>query len=304
MDNLTGYESIKQVPCKHMIAKVKSTNWFDISYNMNIYRGCTHACIYCDSRSDCYQDKDFDNIKVKANALEVIEADLKRFKIKGIIATGSMSDPYNPLEEKLMLTGQALRLIDKYRFGVSVITKSTLITRDIDVLQSISKHSPVIAKITITTANDELCKKIERNVAVSSERFLAIKTLAKNNIFCGIMLMPILPFINDTTSNICDIVTYAADNGAKFVYPSFGVTLRDSQREYFYDRLDEDFQLIKQKYQQTFAGNYSCGSPKAKELYHAFAQSCEKHNIMYKMQDIIAYSKTKYTPTKQLSLFD
>lgn len=303
-DCFDEFENIRQVPCKTLVAKVNGEGWFDISYNMNIYRGCTHGCIYCDSRSDCYKDKAFDEVKVKRNALQVIEKDLARLRNKGIVATGSMSDPYNPLEEKLMLTAGSLKLIDKYKFGVSVITKSPLVARDIELFQNVSRHSPVIVKITITTADDGLVKKIEQNAASSSQRFKAIKQLSDNGIFCGVMMMPILPFINDNEGNVRNVVRLAKENGAMFVFPSFGVTLRDGQREYFYDRLEENFPKLKREYQKTYANSYSCSSPYAKELYLAFKDECAKLGLMHKMQDIISFSRGKYDNTKQLNLFD
>ena len=200
---------------------------------MNIYKGCCHGCIYCDSRSDCYGIEDFDRVRIKENSINLIEKDLKSKRKKGIVATGAMSDPYNPFEEKFLLTRKALELIDKYNYGAAIATKSDLIIRDIDVLKRIKEHSPVLCKITITTADDELSKKIEPNVCLSSERFKAIKKLSDEGIYTGILLMPILPFINDTEENIISIVRKAKENGAKFVYPAFGVTLRSNQRIHF-----------------------------------------------------------------------
>ena len=167
------------IPAKTILQKNKTTSWFGNDYNMNLYKGCCHGCIYCDSRSECYQIEDFDKVKAKENCIETLRNELRRKIRSGIIGTGAMSDPYNPFEKHERLTEKALMLIDAYEFGVSVITKSELITRDIDLYKQISEHSPVLCKMTITTANDELCRKIEPNVSPSSERFQALAKMSE-----------------------------------------------------------------------------------------------------------------------------
>ncbi len=280
----------------------ESNAWFGDNYNMNIYKGCCHGCIYCDSRSECYRIDNFDVIRAKENALALINKELKSKKRTGVIGTGAMSDPYNPFEREYKLTRGALELINIHGFGVSLITKSDLVIRDIDILKKIKNHSPVLVKITITTCSDELCKKIEPNVAVSSKRFSAIKELSENGIFAGILLMPVLPFLEDNEENIRSIVKQAYENGAKFIFPSFGVTLRQNQRDWYYKKLDEKFPGIKQKYIQQFGNNYECYSPKAKQLWNLFKEDCEKYGIVYKMSDIIKAYKKGYEKD-QLSLF-
>lgn len=292
------------IPAKSIISNYKENNeWFGGNYNMNIYKGCCHGCIYCDSRSDCYGIEDFDRVRVKENSINSVEKDLKSKRKKGVVSTGAMSDPYNPFEEKLLLTRKALELIDKYNYGAAIDTKSDLITRDIDVLKRIKEHSPVLCKITITTADDELSKKIEPNVSLSSERFKAIKELSDAGIYTGILLMPILPFINDTEENIISIVRKAKENGAKFIYPAFGVTLRSNQRMHFFDKLDKEFPKIKERYIREFQNNYMCSSPKGRELYKIFTEECRKLGIIYKMKDIIEDYKKLYK-NEQISLFD
>ena len=292
------------IPAKSIISNYKENNeWFGGNYNMNIYKGCCHGCIYCDSRSDCYGIEDFDRVRVKENSINLVEKDLKSKRKKGVVSTGAMSDPYNPFEEKLLLTRKALELIDKYNYGAAIDTKSDLITRDIDVLKRIKEHSPVLCKITITTADDELSKKIEPNVSLSSERFKAIKELSDAGIYTGILLMPILPFINDTEENIISIVRKAEENGAKFIYPAFGVTLRSNQRMHFFDKLDKEFPKIKERYIREFQNNYMCSSPKGRELYKIFTEECRKLGIIYKMKDIIEDYKKLYK-NEQISLFD
>lgn len=292
------------IPAKTIVNHTKDASWFGCDYNMNIYKGCCHGCIYCDSRSECYHVDHFDTVRAKGHALELIRDELHRKAKSGVICTGSMSDPYNPFEREYRLTRGALELIDTYGFGVAIITKSDLIVRDIDVLQSIKRHSPVLAKITITSADDELCKKIEPNVVPSSERFAAIRQLSGGGIFTGVLLMPLLPFLEDNEKNIVDIVQRAYQSGARFVYPSFGVTLRQNQRDWYYKKLDEYFpnQNLKEKYIHQYGSSYACGSPKAKELYQVFAAECDHFHLLYKMKDIIHAYKQEYE-NSQFSLF-
>lgn len=277
-------------------------DWFGKNYNMNIYKGCNHGCIYCDSRSECYRIDNFDTVRAKKDALALINKELKSKQKTGVIGTGAMSDPYNPFEKEYSLTRGALELINIHGFGVSIATKSNLITRDIDILRKIKSHSPVIIKITITTCDDSLCKRIEPNAQISSKRFSAIKELSDNGIFTGILLMPVLPFLEDNEENIRGMVNLAYENGAKFIYPAFGVTLRQNQREWFYKKLDEEFPGIKQKYIQQFRNDYECRSPKAKVLWQLFQHECDRLGILYKMRDIIVAYKRGYEEN-QLSLF-
>lgn len=291
---------MKTIPAKNMLTRTKNNYWFATDYNMNIYRGCSHGCIYCDSRSECYGIDHFDQVRAKENALVILEDNLRRKTLKGVIGTGAMSDPYNPMEKKHQLTGQALALIKTHGFGVAIATKSPLVTRDKDLLAAIQKRSPVIVKITITTADDPLSRIIEPHAAPSSERFAAIKELSAAGVYAGILLMPVLPFINDTIENIQSIVQLGAANGARFIYPAFGLTLRDQQRLYFYDRLDEHFPGIKKEYMKHFGNSYSCASPNAKALWSVFTRECQEHQILYKMPDIVSSYKLEHG-SRQLS---
>ncbi|WMJ86501.1 SPL family radical SAM protein [Anaerocolumna sp. MB42-C2] len=294
---------MQYIPAKTIITKTKNTSWFGTDYNMNIYKGCCHGCIYCDSRSDCYRVDQFDTVRAKDNALEIIRDELRRKVKTGVIGTGAMSDPYNPFEKELSLTRHALELADAFHFGIAVATKGTLITRDIDILQSIKEHSPVICKITITNTDDAISGLIEPNTAPSSQRFEAVRKLSEAGIFIGILFMPVLPFISDNKENIVSMVSLAKKNGAKFIYPAFGVTLRNNQREYFYEKLDEVFPDLKMKYISRYGDRYQCTSPNARELYRLFAHECEENHILYNMKDIIAGYKSGYE-YNQLSLFD
>ena len=292
------------IPAKTIISGyIENNPWFGNNYNMNIYKGCCHGCIYCDSRSECYHVENFDEVRAKEDALALIERELKSKRKTGVIGTGAMSDPYNTLEKEYHLTRGALTLINIHRFGASIATKSNLITRDLDVLKEIQIHSPVLIKITITTCDDELCKKIEPNVAISSKRFAAIKELSDQGIFAGILLMPVLPFLEDNEENIRGIIRFAYESGAKFIYPAFGVTLRQNQRAWYYKKLDEQFPALKQKYIQQFGNSYECHSPNAKALWQLFQKECDIRGILYRMEDIINGYKQGYGGT-QLSLFD
>lgn len=296
---------MEYVDAKKIVSGYTDENqWFGINYNMNIYKGCCHGCIYCDSRSDCYGIENFDKVRAKKDSIQKIQKELKSKKIRGVIGTGAMSDPYNPFEERLCLTREALKLIDLYNFGIGIATKSPLITRDIDILRLIRKHSPVIIKITITTYEDELCKKIEPNVAPSSERFRALKELSDNGIFAGILLMPILPYINDNEDNIRKIVKKAKECGAKFIYAGMGVTLRGNQREHFYQQMVKNFpkERLVAKYMDEYGDNYECHSIKHKQLWNVFKNECEKAGILYKMKDIINEYKNEYEK-EQISFF-
>jgi len=255
---------------------------------MNIYKGCCHGCIYCDSRSECYRIQDFDVVRAKANALEIIEQDLLKKRKKGIVITGAMSDPYNPYEAIYELTRGALKLISRYGFGICIDTKSDMVVRDIDLLIKINRYSPVIVNFTITTADDNLCKKIEQNVCLTSERIEAIKKLTAEGIKCGILLMPVLPFINDTKDNIQSIVQMGYEAGVSWIYAGdgFGVTLRQNQREYYYEKLDELFPGTKLIYINRYGDSYICGVPDY-SLFEFFLSECAYYNIANNMDDII-----------------
>ena len=292
---------METIPAKTIVQKPQKGGWFGAEYNMNIYRGCSHGCIYCDSRSECYQIKDFDAVKAKENALDTIKRDLESKRNTGVIMTGSMSDPYNPKEKEHELTRRALMLIRDNGFGVAIATKSALIIRDIDILSGIKARAPVLAKITITAADDSVSDIIEPNASPSSARFGAVRALSDAGIYCGVLLMPVLPFITDTEENIKRVVALSAESGAKFIYPAFGMTLRTGNREYFYSKLDVHFPGVKQKYIERFGQSYECGSPDAKRLWSTFAALCGKYGLLYKMSDIVgAYRRDEQ---KQLTLF-
>jgi DNA repair photolyase len=281
----------------------EDTPWFGINYNFNIYRGCNHGCIYCDSRSECYRVEDFDRVRAKQRALVILEKELRGKRKKGVAGTGAMSDPYNPLEKKYELTRGALTLLDTYGFGAAVCTKSDMVVRDADLLLKIAKHSPVLVKITVTTADDALCRKLEPGAPPASARFRAIRELSKMGIFTGVLMMPLLPFIEDNTQNILDVVRMGADSGARFIFPAFGVTLRQNQRDWFFKKLDESFAGIKQKYVSQFGNEYACNSSRAKELYGTFKEACNSAGVLYRMRDIVGAYRGSYSQN-QISFFE
>lgn len=285
------------IRAKTILTHVSDHTWFGMDYRMNLYRGCSHGCIYCDSRSDCYQIENFNSVRVKENAIEILQNELSRRIKRGVIGTGAMSDPYNPLEEKLMLTGQALKLADQYHFGIGIATKSKLIARDTELLKDIQKHSPVICKITITTYDDSLCRIIEPKVSPSSERFQALTKLTDAGIYAGILMMPLLPYLTDTINNVKSIIQTAHECGARFIYPAFGLTLRNGQREYLYHSFDHAFPdlNLKEIYRSLYGSTYECHSPKVEELYELFTKECNRLGILYRMEDIILDFRKPYS---------
>ena len=251
-------------------------------HSMNIYRGCSHGCIYCDSRSKCYQfSHDFDDIEVKQNAPELLEAALRKKRKRCMIGTGSMCDPYIPLEKELGLMRHCLEIIDRHNFGATLITKSDLVLRDLDILTSINKKTKAVVQMTLTTADDELCRKIEPGVCPTSRRFEVLQACREAGIPTVVWFSPLLPFINDTRENIEGIVDYCVRAGVHAIICfGIGLTLREGNREYFYAALDRQFPAgLKQLYQKTFGYSYMCSSPHEHELMTYLAKLCRQHNI-------------------------
>ncbi len=295
---------MEYVPAKTIVIRNKSTAWFGAQYNMNIYRGCCHGCIYCDSRSDCYHVEDFDRVRAKADALRIIRDDLRRKVNPGVVATGAMSDPYNPFERELELTRHGLELVAAYGFGAAIATKSDLILRDADVLGEIARHAPVICKLTVTTADDALAARVEPGAPSPSRRLAALEELSRRGIFSGVLLMPVLPFLEDSPEQIREVVRRAGDSGARFIYPMLGMTMRPGQREWYLRRLEELFpgKGLSTKYIGRYGERYQCMSPRARELWEIFTQECRDRGLLYQMRDIIRGYQGGYQ-FQQLSLF-
>jgi DNA repair photolyase len=273
---------------------------------MNLYRGCSHGCIYCDSRSKCYQiEHAFTDIGVKRNAPQILEEQLKRRRKPCMIATGAMCDPYLHLEEKLLHTRQCLELIEKYGFGIAILTKSTRILRDLDLLKAINQKTKCVVQITLTTFDDELSKIIEPNVATTSERFKILETMRDAGIPTVVWLCPILPFINDTEENLRGLLDYCIKAKVSGILNfGFNTTMREGSRDYFYQKLDEHFPGLKEKYIKQFGNSYICPSPNDKHLKKIFYETCRQHGIVYDADKIFAEMYHFETKTKQMSLFE
>jgi DNA repair photolyase len=268
------------IESKSILSKLKDAPdpYFGITYSMNIYRGCQHQCIYCDSRSKVYGIGDLSHIRIKMNSLNLLEKALSRKLKKATIGTGSMNDPYMPIEKKEQLTRKALEIIESRHFPVHVATKSDLVLRDKDILKEIGKIYSAVS-ITITTANDELSKKIEPGAPVSSIRFNALKQMADAGVYSGVLLTPVLPYITDNEENITEIVRKASDAGASYVLCWMGMTQREGQREYFHHKLNETFPGLGQKYISQFGNSYECPVPNSAHLYEKYSELMDIYNI-------------------------
>lgn len=271
------------------LAKVKGI--LSANNGMNLYRGCSHGCIYCDSRSRCYHmEHDFEDIEVKENALLLLEDALRRKRRKCMIGTGAMTDPYIPLEMELQHVRKALSLICDYGFGIAIQTKSDRILRDIDLLKKINDKTKAVVQMTLTTSDDILCRKIEPGVCITSRRVQVLKEMHNAGIPTVVWLSPILPYLNDTRENISGIVDACAGAGVRGVICyGMGLTLREGNREYFYDSLDRLFPGVKEKYIAQYGNRYEVMSPRQAELMELFHQKCEECGIMHSNEEIFQY---------------
>lgn len=275
---------------------------------MNLFRGCTHGCIYCDSRSKCYQmNHKFEDVEVKENGISLLEESLKRKRKKCMISLGSMTDPYIKEELRLNYTRQALEIVNKYDFGVTLITKSANVLRDLDLLKEINSKTKCVIQMTLTTYDEELCKKIEPNVSTTKERVEALKSLRDEGIPTVVWLTPILPFINDTEENIIGILNYCKEVKVFGVICfGMGLTLREGNREYFYSELDKKFPQLKETYMQRYGSSYIVGSRDNKRLMNVFHDFCEVNNIVHDNDLIFNYLNLFEDKqfTKQIGFFD
>ncbi len=275
---------------------------------INLYRGCSHGCIYCDSRSKCYHmEHEFEDIEVKENAIELLEEALKRRRRKCIVSAGSMTDPYIPLETEICNVRKALSLIYEYGFGVTLITKSSRIIRDLDLLKKINDKTKCVVQMTLTTYDESLCRKIEPNVSTTHERFKALKKFREAGIPAVVWLSPILPYINDTEENINGILDMCIEAGVYgIICFGMGVTLREGNREYFYRQLDSKFPGLKEKYIQQYGNQYIIESPINNKLMDLFNKKCSKNNIVHNNEQIFQFLNTFEEKEKdvQLNLFD
>ena len=274
-------------------------------YGMNVYRGCTHGCIYCDSRSSCYQFTHlFEDIEVKQNAPELLEKELKSKRRKCMIGTGSMSDPYMHCEEKLFLTRKCLEIILKYGFGAAVLTKSDRILRDIDLLDEINRSAKCVVQMTLTTYDDNLCRIVEPNVCNTKRRIQVLEEMRQRGIPTVVWLTPILPFLNDTEENIAAILEECVRVGVKgIVCYNMGLTLRDGDREYYYAALDKHFPGMKEKYRKRYGNAYELPSPNAGHLMKVLYGICSKNGIISKPEECFRYIQEFPDKFTQMSMF-
>ena len=272
--------------------------WFGLKYNLNLYRGCEHQCIYCDTRSACYQIEHFnEEVLVKVNALPLLEDALPRKRKVGIIGFGSMNDPYTPAELVYGLTGEALKIVARYHFPVHIITKSDLVLKDLETLKEINAVKARVS-FTLTTVDDDLAAVLEPGAPSPSRRLAAMAKLAEAGIETGAVMMPVLPFIEDTPENILSVVEAAAAHGAAYIIPAFGVSVREGQREHFYQQLDLHFPGVRQQYEQTFGWQYQCPARNQEELARLFYDACKRLGLRTRV--------SSYPPKEdiqQLSLF-
>lgn len=272
---------------------------------MNVYRGCTHGCIYCDSRSECYgMTYEFENIQVKANAPELLDAALAKKKSKCVISTGAMTDPYMPLEKEIGMTRKCLEIIAKHGFGAAVLTKSDLILRDIDLLKKINDEAVCHVQMTMTTFDEELCKKLEPGVCTTGRRYEVLKEMQKEGIPTVVWLTPTLPFINDTEENVKGILDYCIDAGVKGILTfGSGMTLRRGNREYYYKKLDELFPGLKKKYIHAYGMSYGIKSPNSKKLESIVKAACKENGIVFGTSKVFEMVSAYKCREEQLSLW-
>lgn len=274
---------------------------------MNLYRGCTHGCIYCDSRSACYQmTHPFEDIEVKSNAVELLEYELRRKRKRCMIGTGAMTDPYLHAEDTLQHTRKCLELIERYGFGISVLTKSDRILRDLDLYERINSKTKAVVQMTLTTYDEDLCRILEPNVCTTKKRAEALNVFRDHGIPTVVWLTPILPFINDTEENLRGILDYCVEAKVYGIITwGFGMTLREGDREYFYSKLDEYFPGMKERYKRTFGNAYHVPSPNHHKLMGLLREVCKKHHIKYGADNIFQYLHTfeEKGCGEQLSLF-
>ena len=273
---------------------------------MNLYRGCAHGCVYCDSRSACYQfTHRFEDIEVKQNAPELLEAILRKRRNRIVISTGSMSDPYQPCEKDLQLTRRCLELIERSGFGASVITKSDLVLRDIDLFDSINRKAKSVLQMTLTVADDGLSRILEPNVCTTSRRYAVLKEFQARGIPTVVWMTPILPFLTDTEENMRTVLGYCFDAGVKgIILWGAGLTLRDGDREYFYRALDRHFPGLSERYRARYGNAYEVNSPNSDGLMRLFHAECARHGVLHDPDACFRYIAEIPTRQEQMSLFD
>jgi len=270
----------REIEGKSLLASVTRPDpWFGLRYNLNLYRGCLHGCIYCDSRSECYRIERFDEVLVKVNALDLLRQELPRKREKGTVGTGAMSDPYGPAERHYGLMRGTLELLAAHRFGVHVITKSDLVIRDVELLQEVGRAHHAVVSFSFTTVDDALARKLAPGAPPPSRRLEAIRFLTARGVRAGVLLMPVLPFVTDDDPAIRRLAEAALAHGAQYLLPAFGVTMRDRQREHFLSELERLFPGMRQRYERAFGDRYSCSAPHASQLDRWLRRWCKEHDL-------------------------
>ena len=287
--------------------EVKAKSILTKSNGLNIYRGCSHGCIYCDARSTCYQiNHDFEDIEVKINAPQLLEQRLRSKREKCMIGTGGMTDPYLHCEKDLKLTKKCIEIIDRYGFGLAIQTKSDMILRDLDLLKRINEKTKCVVQMTLTTFDDDLCRIVEPNVCSTSRRLEVLNIIHEAGIPTVVWMTPILPFINDTVDNIRNLVIACGNAGVKGILNfGLGLTLRDGDRQYYYSKLDEHFPGLKDKYIRTYGNDYGIVSPNQKQMYDVFVEACRYYGMAYDDKEIFKYMNTYENKNygEQITLF-
>jgi DNA repair photolyase len=292
---------VREIQAKTILNPVPQPDtWFGLKYNMNLYRGCQHQCIYCDSRSSCYQLGDLADIRVKVNALELLADALPRKRVRGTIGFGSMNDPYMPVEREYRLTRGALKIIARNRFPIHLMTKSDLVLEDLELIKEISRRYAAVT-FTITTADDQLASVLEPGAPPPSARFAAMKAISAAGVLTGVTMMPILPFLEDTKENVSEILHRSLESGADYIIPAFGMTLREGSREYFYQKLEVHFPGIKEQYIRTFGSRYQCSSPNWEKLNRLTDKFSSETDIPLRIP--IFNPRKRTAPDQQLDLF-
>ncbi len=273
--------------------------------SMNIYRGCTHGCIYCDSRSEVYgKTYDFEDVEVKVNAVQLLEKELSKRRKKCMITTGAMTDPYLPIEAELCMTRRCLEVIEAQGYGVTVLTKSDLMLRDLNLLQRIHQKTKCVVQVTMTTYDEDLCRIVEPHVCTTKRRFEALKHLQAAGIPTIVWMTPTLPWINDNKENVAGLLGYCKEAGVKGILTfGMGMTLRYGNREYFYQKLEESFPGLKREYMKKYGASYGIGSPNSRQLNTLVRDFCKTEGILYGEKQVFAYLHEFPEQETQLSLF-
>ena len=283
-------------------AKALLTKWNGV----NVYRGCAHGCVYCDSRSACYQFRhDFEDIEIKENAPELLEAILRAKRRRIVIGSGSMADPYQPCERDWQLTRRCLELLDRYEFGATVITKSDLVLRDLELFESIHRKAKSVLQMTLTVADDELSRVLEPRVCTTARRYEVLKAFQARKVPTVVWMTPILPYLTDSRENVARLLEYCLDAGVKgIVCFGMGLTLREGSREYYYAALDRHFPGLSERYRRQYGNAYNVPSPDEGRLLTLFHETCEKYGILHTPEDCFRFIDTLPEKSPQLSLFD